>query len=448
MEKEKVRIHILPQIYYDDFLKKINVIWVSQYLFRNGNDYFLIFNSKLLLLKHTSFMFQEIRENEILDFTIMSNEKYSQTISILNNLHNEYDTDVMFYFPTLKMYSFLTELYCQYFGIKTYFHKIISNYQFNEQLLNIIGMEKEYIEPSIIKEQIILKHLNDKVFSFFSSNTTITHSIDLLYLMIDSQLKNLKSNYCVKINDTQNNKSIVGFKTFSLSEPKHFKNIYLYLNFERELFFVNNPNTYQQLNSKVIEYNSENYFLKDSLDSYDEITNANKSLEELYIPLENYYFSDEIYYKLMQFYEIVVLNESNEIVDYNKINLNFDLFTYIESLILQKNDKSFLTDKLNNVTKILKMNYKEQSKPIAKCPYCFEGNIYKNDSKFFCFNCNFFISIEKTKEKYGITLTKRHLKILLRKKYIILPYHGENRAFFIYQSDKDYYWLTMLRKWH
>jgi len=390
------KLFVLSPFHYNYFIKNVNAVWLGKNLFKNGDLYFYF-----LSYNNFKITFKQYHINEMKVFFCFPSEVFSYKF---------------------QMYAFI-----RYFNINEYKLKenndlnYLDKYSFIENSYINIKTDNNQLNKIFIKKMFLIL-LSNKIFSFFYSKTTIKENIDLLFLLLDQNIKLHINKESKNVLSVLKDNSVDEYNFLFKMVGKNLDFLYMYIDFEDDAFNINNKETYRKLPSEVfindILYLSEVSYKKQSL------YKLKFTFNEALIGLNDFYSIEEIYYKMLQIYEFININKKNEIINYySPINIKIDILNIIKEML-----------------KLL-----EIAKPLFDCPFCINGKIYNGKNKFFCNNCIFFLIKSSIKERYKFDLTKRYLKILLKNKYIIINQNGENRILYLKQTDKGFY-LILLRK--
>jgi hypothetical protein len=450
-------LYILPSHLYDTAMEYLNIIYHKKNLYVNGDIHVLFIKQGAIYIK-TEFKYDlNVSEKDLNYQGSYTAKNYFETISYIHTL--KYD-NVKFVLPNSKLYTIQELLLCEKLSIKSYKKYILDKYDnfTYDEFLNIMdidnGIDKKFTNINnypLITEELIKKNINRIVSNFFFQKTAEKNSINLCFLFINEYLKNLKSNLTIRVADSYNNITH-GYRLFN----KTFKsgklttttdNFYCYLDkLDEYKIYVNFLSFFDSINSNpILEHNNSSYILKQNIDLVRDISESNIMLHEMFHYCKDIFTYDEILYTILYFYELVDLNEYDEVIYYKPIPYNMNIIEYYHNIQKLSNNREQLLLELNSIQNKLKISYKFQIKEIYKCPYCIDGKVYDNEHTFFCNDCNFIYFKKAAKTKYNLDLKRREFKILLKQKYLTLYHNGESRKFILMENG-PYFNLIMLRK--
>jgi len=444
------KLFVLSPFHYNYFIKNVNAVWLGKNLFKNGDLYFYFLSYNNFKITFKQYVFEQFPLiNTPLEYNIDKNGNNNGLDFIKNHIN---EMKVFFCFPS-EVFSYKFQMYAfiRYFNINEYKLKenndlnYLDKYSFIENSYINIKTDNNQLNKIFIKKMFLIL-LSNKIFSFFYSKTTIKENIDLLFLLLDQNIKLHINKESKNVLSVLKDNSVDEYNFLFKMVGKNLDFLYMYIDFEDDAFNINNKETYRKLPSEVfindILYLSEVSYKKQSL------YKLKFTFNEALIGLNDFYSIEEIYYKMLQIYEFININKKNEIINYySPINIKIDILNIIKEMLklLEIEDYYTIYNNFNKLEKKLKSCFIEEAKPLFDCPFCINGKIYNGKNKFFCNNCIFFLIKSSIKERYKFDLTKRYLKILLKNKYIIINQNGENRILYLKQTDKGFY-LILLRK--
>jgi hypothetical protein len=439
-------IYIFSSYIQDELLSHLNLIYNRPHLYSNGDDYFLFIrpNSLNINIKFNYDLF--VTEDDFNNVSLNIPETFSNTISFLASLKQ---FKIYFRLPINTTY-----LIQQHIILKIISSSNIIEYsdlnlnKFNnidqDELLSLLKYEKikSFDKREFFKLYFIEDEIRKRLFSRVITNTFYQKSIeknkvDLLFLFIDFYLRDLSSMINIKILDT-NNISHYGYRFVHFSEQLdvHPRNMHIHLdNFDEPELFPSGFSFLKDItDSSIINLNNKKYFFDVENLINTKVLSANKKLSDLFFHLYDIYNDVEILYKLLEFYELVDFNFTDEIIYYKPINYSFNIVSYFDDLL--SFDHNSAISLINDFPLKFKESYKINIKPVGKCPYCIDGFIFDNFKSFFCNSCDFNFVRIAFKNKYNIDISKREFKILLVRKNVILNYNGVFRTFFLVKNGK------------
>lgn len=148
--------------------------------------------------------------------------------------------------------------------------------------------------------------------------------------------------------------------------------------------------------------------------------------------------SSELMKALLYAYERSDVDENGEIALYRRIGIDPEGFrkVYLETLegYPEERDAAKLREYMES-------SYKSPVGPIYKCAECLEGKVYPGYGSFYCDSCDFRIVKALVRKRYGIEMTKRDMRALLKRGVVVMGKGERAGKFAIRKSGK--WWMPV-----
>ena len=148
--------------------------------------------------------------------------------------------------------------------------------------------------------------------------------------------------------------------------------------------------------------------------------------------------SSDLMKALLYAYERSDVDENGEIVSYRKIGIDPHRFLEIYEEILRNFPESTDASELRS---FMEKEYKSPVGPIYKCSECIDGKVYPGYGSFYCDSCDFRIVKTLVKKRFGINMTKRDMRALLKKGITVMGKGEKAGKFVIRKSGK--WWMPV-----
>ena len=288
-----------------------------------------------------------------------------------------------------------------------------------------------------IEKEMKLKLLDKIISNLFMQKSTYTQNINLPYLFFDNDLKkSLISNEIKKgVNEFNNDFYLYKVNKIQNKNIYFIENIYSFLDKFDDIYLDVNNSKYFDLNiGKIVLLENQTYYSKENFMTLDSVKNSNKKLCEFF-KYYDYFSFEQMLYTIYELEEYVRTNLDDEIIEYTPISLDFDIIDFTNKLLNENNLLKVLKE-INGFPAVFKEKFKYLEKPIYKCPFCIDGQIYSGKHTYFCNNCDFVFY--KESNRYNLKINKRIFKLLLKYKKINLIYNGKLSTFILKKGKKWY----------